>query len=124
MPAARRALCTRPARPETNGAGMIAASLIDTTALGKIILASLIGGVGVVVAFGLILLGLSKGSRAKGDGRTGAQAGYYLITGLCGLFCVAAVAFGIYAMVHKPSTPAPKPARASSAAVLGADVRI
>ena len=96
---------------------MIAASLIDTTALGKIILASLIGGVGVVVAFGLILLGLSKGSRAKADGRRLEQTGYYVVTALCGLLCVAAVAFGIYAMINKPTGPAPTPAAARSAAL-------
>ncbi len=102
----------------------LATALINTTALWKIILASLLGGVGVVVAFGLILLGLSKGSRAKGAGRPAEQAGYYVLTALCCLFCVAAVGFGIYAMVNKPSSPAPKPARTPSAAVLGPGFRI
>ena len=94
---------------------MLATALINTTALWKIILASLLGGVGVVVAFGFLLLGLSKANQAKG--RPGEQAGYYLISGVCGLFCVAAVAVGIYAMAKKPSSPAPKPAKTTAASV-------
>lgn len=37
------------------------------------------------------------------------------MSALCGLFCVAAVAFGIYAMVNKPSGPAPKRAKTADA---------
>ncbi|HWH11652.1 MAG TPA: hypothetical protein VG165_11040 [Solirubrobacteraceae bacterium] len=92
---------------------MLATALINTAALWKIIVASLVGGVGVVVAFGFLLLGLSKANQAKG--RPGAQAGYYLVSGVCGVFCVAAVAVGIYAMAKKPATPAPKPAAKTAA---------
>jgi hypothetical protein len=91
---------------------MLATALINTTALWKIILASLLGGVGVVVAFGLLLLSLSKANRAQG--KPGEQAGFYLLSGLCGAFCLAAVAIGIYAMAKKPSSPAPKPAKAAA----------
>jgi hypothetical protein len=94
---------------------MLATALINTTALWKIILASLLGGVGVVVAFGVLLLGLSKASAAKG--KPGEQAGFYLVSGICGLFCVAAIAVGIYAMAKKPSSPAPKPAKPAAALV-------
>jgi NADH:ubiquinone oxidoreductase subunit 6 (subunit J) len=87
---------------------MLAAALIDTDALGKIILASLLGGVGVVVAFGFLLLGLSKANTA--EGRPGEQAGFYLLSVVCGVFCLAAVAVGIYAIAKKPSSAAPKPA--------------
>lgn len=50
---------------ETNDAAMLAAALIDTTALWKIVVASLVGGVGVVVAFGLLLFSLSKSARPR-----------------------------------------------------------
>ncbi len=43
----------------------MAASLIDWTALGKILVAALIGGAGVVVAFGFVLLGVNRASAAQ-----------------------------------------------------------
>ena len=46
---------------------MLASSLVDTTALWKIIAAGFAGGAGVVIAFGLLLLGTSR----LGDGRSG-----------------------------------------------------
>ncbi len=85
---------------------MLSAGLIDTAALWKVVAASLVGGVGVVVAFGVLLVGLSKANAVHG--RPARRAGYYVVSALCGLFCVAAIAVGIYAMVQKPSSPTPK----------------
>jgi NADH:ubiquinone oxidoreductase subunit 6 (subunit J) len=93
----------------------VATALINTDALWKIVVASLIGGVGVVVAFGVMLLGIS---RAGTPGRSPVgRAGSLLLAGLCGLFCVAAIAVGIYAMAQKPASPAPKPAAKAAATV-------
>jgi hypothetical protein len=63
-----------------------AAALINWNELWKIVIAALVGGTGVVIVFGLLLLGISR--------------------------VVAVAAVGIYAMTQKPS-PAqlkPKPA--------------
>jgi NADH:ubiquinone oxidoreductase subunit 6 (subunit J) len=84
---------------------LIATPLINTSALWKIIVASLAGGAGVVIAFGILLLGLSRAKQARG---TTQRLADYAISGLAGLFCVAAVVIGIYAMAKKPATPKPK----------------
>jgi nitrate reductase gamma subunit len=84
---------------------LLATPLINTSALWKIILAAVAGGAGVVIAFGLVLLGLSRAKRASGSTQRMAD---YALSGLAGLFCVAAVVLGIYAMVKKPATAKPK----------------
>ncbi len=93
-------------------AAHIAASLIDWTALAKILVAALIGGAGVVIAFGFVLLGLD---RAKAAQRRHSRVAYRTVAGICGVGCVAAVAIGIYAMTQKPS---PKPAHQPKSAAL------
>jgi hypothetical protein len=66
----------------------------------------------VAIAFGLLLLGLS---RAKATHNPGVRAVNYAMSGLAGLFCVAAVVLGIYAMAKKPASA--KPAKAKAAAL-------
>jgi NADH:ubiquinone oxidoreductase subunit 6 (subunit J) len=81
--------------------------LINGAALWKIILASLIGGAGVAIAFGLILIGLTRAGEAKSE--SGRLASYAFST-LAGAFCLAAVVAGVIATVQKPSSskaPAP-----------------
>jgi hypothetical protein len=77
-----------------------ASPLIDWSALGHIIVAALIAGAGVVIALGLALLGLE---RARASSRVGIGLANWAVVGVCGMFCIAAVAGGIYAMVEKPS---------------------
>jgi hypothetical protein len=98
-----------------------ATDLINGAALWKIILVSLVAGGGVTIAFGLLLLGLEQadvtpgpasGSTTSGGTRV---AGFGLST-IAALFCVAAVAFGVYAMVKKPSSK--KPTKSKSALVI------
>jgi hypothetical protein len=84
---------------------LLATALINTSALWKIIVAALAGGAGVVIAFGILLLGLSRAKRAR---RSTQRLAHYAITGLAGAFCLAAVVIGIYAMAKKPATPKPK----------------
>ena len=78
---------------------MVASSLIDTSALWKIVLAGLGGGVGVVVAFALVLIGLSRVSDARGGALT--RGGYALMTALGALVCVGALVVGFIAMTKK-----------------------
>jgi hypothetical protein len=65
----------------------------------------------VVVVYALLLLFLRRARAANGPA---ARWGDYVLAGLCGLFCVATVVIGIYAMTKKaPSTkPQAKPAAA------------
>jgi hypothetical protein len=91
---------------------VIASSLINWSALWKIVLAALVGGTGVVLAFGFALLALNRAQSARNEGVKLADWG---IAGLCGMFCVSVVVIGIYAMAHKPKS---KPAKPSKSAAL------
>ena len=92
---------------------VLASSLIDWSALWKIIVAALIGGVGVVVVFGFLLLALKHANAAKSEG---GRLANYALSGVCGVLCVGAVVVGIYATAKKPSSK-PKP-KAKSAALI------
>jgi hypothetical protein len=72
--------------------------IVDTSALWKIVAASLAGGAGCAIAFGILLIGLS---RAQQTNNNGARVLNYGIVFLGGLFCVAAVVLGIHAMTTK-----------------------
>jgi hypothetical protein len=75
-----------------------ASPIIDTSALWKIILASFAGGAGVAVAFGILLLGLSRGQSTQNGGVRVLNYGVAIVAGL---FCIAAVVLGIHAMTTK-----------------------
>jgi hypothetical protein len=75
-----------------------ASPIVDTSALWKIIAASLAGGAGCAIAFGVLLIGLS---RAQQTDNNGVRVLNYGIVLLGGLFCVAAVVLGIHAMTTK-----------------------
>jgi NADH:ubiquinone oxidoreductase subunit 6 (subunit J) len=91
---------------------MLATALINWDALWKIALAAFVGGVGVVLAFGVLLLGISRAQAAKSEGK---RLTYFALSTVCGLLCLGAVAIGIYAMVEKPVSK--KPAATKSALV-------
>jgi NADH:ubiquinone oxidoreductase subunit 6 (subunit J) len=84
----------------------VGTALINWNALGKIMLAALIGGTGVVIVFGFLLLGISRGKTAK---RPTERYALFTLSGLCGVLVVAVAAAGIYAMTQKPSPAKPKP---------------
>jgi hypothetical protein len=88
----------------------IATALVNWTDLWKIILAALVGGTGVVIVFGLLLLGLS---RAKTATRPGSRYGLYALSGLCGVLVAAVAAVGLYALTQKPAAARPKPKAAA-----------
>jgi NADH:ubiquinone oxidoreductase subunit 6 (subunit J) len=91
---------------------VIASELIKWSALWKIIVAALVGGAGVVTAFGILLVGLKWAKRPRSSG---AKLGGYSLAAICGVFCVAAVVVGVYAMAHKPK---PKPATPTKSALI------
>jgi lysylphosphatidylglycerol synthetase-like protein (DUF2156 family) len=91
---------------------VLATPIIDWNAMWKIFLVVLIAGVGTVVAFGFLLLGLKLAHRLGNSGTEsgGATLGGYLLAGACGIIVIGVVVVGIYAMSHKPkSKPAAKP---------------
>jgi nitrate reductase gamma subunit len=83
---------------------VLATQFINWSALGKIVIAAMIGGTGVVIAFGLILLGIKRWTSAN---NTGARTLAFALSGLCAVFVAAAVVVGIYAMTQKPSPKRP-----------------
>jgi NADH:ubiquinone oxidoreductase subunit 6 (subunit J) len=95
----------------------LAATLINWADLWKIVLAALVGGTGVVIVFGLLLLGVSRGKTAT---RTTTRYGLYTLSGVCGVLVVAVMAVGVYAMTQKPSSAKPKPKPRAAAAVASA----
>jgi hypothetical protein len=76
----------------------LATALINGSALWKIVVAAFVGGAGVAIAFGVLLLGLSRADSATGPTQ---RAGGYALSAACAAFCIAAVAVGVYAIVHK-----------------------
>jgi hypothetical protein len=96
----------------------LATALVNWNALLKILLAALIGGTGVVIVFGFLLLGISRGRTATHPTQ---RYALFTLSGMCGVLVVAVAALGIYAMTQKPSSAKPKP-KASAAlnpAVIG-----
>jgi NADH:ubiquinone oxidoreductase subunit 6 (subunit J) len=81
-----------------------ATALINWSDLWKIVVAALVGGSGVVLVFGLLLLGVSRGQSSE---RRTARWGLYALSALCGAFVAVVAAVGVYAMTQKPSSPAP-----------------
>jgi uncharacterized membrane protein len=88
-----------------------ATALINWNELGKIGLTALVAGTGVVIVFGLLLLGISRGKTAT---RPFTRRGLYTLSGICGVLVVAVAAVGIYAMTQKPSSAPPKPRAAAA----------
>ncbi|HEY5318598.1 MAG TPA: hypothetical protein VIJ20_11485 [Solirubrobacteraceae bacterium] len=102
---------------------ILATPIINGSALWKIVLASALGGIGVVVAFGLLVLFVTRAEQARAA-HGGERALYLLGSAVCGVFCLIVVVVGIYAMAKKPATPAAKPAKAAAAILTPAPPRL
>jgi hypothetical protein len=84
---------------------LLATPLVKWDDVLRILLAGLIGAVGVVVVYGFLLLAVSRARSTKSEG---VRIVDYTIAGVCGVLCVAAVVIGIYAMVNKPKSSSSK----------------
>jgi hypothetical protein len=79
----------------------VLATLVDTAALAKVIVASLIAGIGITVAFALAILGTTRFTDMRQDARS-IEAGAFALVGAVALAaCIAAVVFGIVVMTSK-----------------------
>lgn len=74
------------------------ATVVDGRALLETVIASLVAGVGVTVAFSLAILGAALFGDARRDGREVAAVGAAGLTVLALGVCGAAIAFGIVVM--------------------------
>lgn len=80
-----------------------AAETVKWSALGKEALIALIAGVGVVGAFGLVVIGATRFQAARREGRGATAIGGVSVAVIGGLVCLAALAVGIVALAHKSS---------------------
>lgn len=94
---------------------LLAAPLVKWDDVLRILLAGLIGAVGVVVIYGFLLLAVS---RARDSRNEATRVVDYAIAGVCGALCVGAVAIGIYTIIHKPKSSQSKASGKSKIALV------
>jgi NADH:ubiquinone oxidoreductase subunit 6 (subunit J) len=99
---------------------VLATPLVEWDNVLKILLAGLIGAVGVVVLYGFLLLAVSRARTSKSEG---VRIVEYAIAGVCGFLCIAAVVIGIYAMVNKPKSSSSKSKGKAKIAMVAAPPR-
>ena len=80
---------------------MIATTVIDWDALGKVVLYSIVAGIGVPGIYGLAVLGAARSTDAQRSRRNAAATAYAVLALLGGAICLASVAYGIYLMTQK-----------------------
>jgi len=80
---------------------MNAASVVDWNALGKVVLYSLVAGVGVPAVYGLAVLGAARSTDAQRERRGGQATAYALMALLGGAVCLGAIVFGIVLLTQK-----------------------
>jgi hypothetical protein len=79
----------------------VLATVIDTKALFDVIWASLAAGVGGTAAFSLALVGATRFSEMRREGRAAEAATYAVLAGVSLALCLAAVAFGFVVIISK-----------------------
>jgi hypothetical protein len=77
------------------------ATIVDTTALGKVILASLAGGIGVTVMVSLAVLGAVRLADLRREGRAAEAGAFAALAAVGSAAFVAAVVVGIIVMTSK-----------------------
>jgi hypothetical protein len=80
---------------------VIAATIVDWGALEKVVLYSLIAGIGVPAIYALVVLGATRSSEARRASATTSGYAYALLSIVGGLACLAAIAYGIWLMTQK-----------------------
>lgn len=80
---------------------MILATVIDWNALGKVVLYSLIAGIGVPAVYSLAVLGAARSTDAQRNRRGATATAYAVVALLGGASCLGAIGYGIYLMTVK-----------------------
>jgi hypothetical protein len=78
----------------------VIAVIVDIEDLGKVVVASLVAGVGVTTTFALAIHGAVRFVDTRRDGRPLEAWGYATLTTVCLLACLTAVVLGIIVMSH------------------------
>jgi hypothetical protein len=79
----------------------IATEVVKWSALGQEAVVALFGGIGLVGAFGLILVGRDR--RPSSENPDGSAVASYSLVALGSVICIAALVIGFVAMTHKSS---------------------
>lgn len=77
------------------------ATIVDTTALLKLLYSSVLAGVGVTVVFSLAILGATRSSDMRRAGRSGAAGAFAALAALALVLSTAVVAYGLILVAHK-----------------------
>lgn len=80
---------------------ILASELVKWSDLGKECLIGLAGGVGVVIAWGFVVMGAARYQTARREGREAVAIGGLSLAVIGGLICLGAIVVGIIAMTHK-----------------------
>ncbi len=80
---------------------MSAATVVDWHALGKVVLYSLIAGIGVPGIYALAVLGAARSTDAQRSRRSATATAYAVVALLGGAVCLASIGYGIYLMTQK-----------------------
>lgn len=80
---------------------MSAAAVVDWGALGKVVLYSLVAGIGVPAVYGFAVLGAARSTDAQRERRGGQATAYAVMALLGGALCVAAIVYGIVLLTQK-----------------------
>jgi hypothetical protein len=77
------------------------ATLVDWSALGKVVVASLIAGIGITVAFALAILGATRFADMRRDARPIEAGAFAVVAAVALAACLAAIIVGIVVMTTK-----------------------
>lgn len=79
---------------------LLAATVVEWGSLGKTVLASLVIGIGVTVAFSVAILGMAQFSELRRSGRTVAATGSAILAVTALTFCTVAIVLGLIVMMR------------------------
>lgn len=79
----------------------VAATIIDWGAIGKVVLASLVAGVGIPAVFALGVLGVTRSTDHRRERRGGVTMAYASLALVAAAIVAAAIVYGIVLMAHK-----------------------
>jgi hypothetical protein len=80
---------------------LLAAPIVDWAALGKVVIYSLVAGLGVPAVYACAVLGAARSTDAARGRRNGAATAYALLALLGGAACIAAIVYGIILLTQK-----------------------
>ena len=79
----------------------LAATIVDWGALGKVVLYSLVAGIGVPAVYGVAVLGAARSTDAARSRRNGVATVYAVLALVGTAACLAAIVYGVVLLTQK-----------------------